>query len=145
MTDQLSKEKDSFTRTLTCRKPEFAIVAPRFYQDKENRVPAPIGGRAGQALYFRIKCIGFQRDKDKIDNEMRIEILDAEGKDTIPKPIVAAFATDDAEKVKQVTSLTFNGDFAPNRAGDFTLRITITDRLAKRTAKFEAPLKVAAP
>jgi hypothetical protein len=143
--DQLSKDKDSFTRTLNCRKPEFAIVAPRFYQDKEQRVPATIGGRAGQALYFRVKCIGFKRDNGKIDNQMAVELLDAEGQSVTPKPVLATFTTDDAEMVKQVTSLNFTGDFALNRPGDFTLRITITDRLAKRTAKFEAPLRILAP
>ena len=55
------------------------------------------------------------------------------------------FSTDDAEKAKAVTSLTFSGDIALNRAGEFTLRITLTDRMSKKTAKLEAPLKVVAP
>ena len=36
------------------------------------------------------------------------------------------------------------GDITLNRSGDFVLRITLTDKLAKKTVKFEAPIKVTA-
>jgi hypothetical protein len=32
-----------------------------------------------------------------------------------------------------------------NRPGDFVLKISLTDRLAKKTTTFEAPLKVMKP
>ena len=35
-------------------------------------------------------------------------------------------------------------DFQPS-AGDFTLRITVTDKMTKKKVAFEAPLKVTAP
>jgi len=143
--DSIGKEKESFERTLTCRAPEFAIVAPRFFHDKDHKAAAPVGGRAGQILFFQLKSIGFDRSQGKIDNQMKVEVLDEQGKNVLPKPILVEFSTDDAEKAKAVTSLTFSGDIALNRAGEFTLRITLTDRMSKKTAKLEAPLKVVAP
>jgi len=144
--DRLSEQKTSFTRKLTCRRPQFAIVAPRFFHDQNNLVPAPVGGRVGQRLFFKLKCIGFERRGGRIDNEMQVEILDAAGKRTMSKPVVVKFVKDDAAEVKKIgASYAMRGDLVLNRLGDFTLRITLTDRLSKRTAKFEAPLNVTAP
>jgi hypothetical protein len=144
--DNLSEQKTSFTRKLTCRKPQFAIVAPRFFHDQNNLVPAPVGGRVGQRLFFKVRCIGYERGGGRIDNEMKVEILDAAGKSTMPKPLVVKFVKDDAAEVKKLgASYLFRGDLTLNRAGEFKLRITLTDRLSKQTAKYETPLNVTAP
>jgi hypothetical protein len=143
--DQIAKEKDSFTRKIVCVKPKFAMVALRFYRDAGYSVPTPVGGLVGQGLFFRFKAIGLNREQDKIECEMQVDILDASGKSTMPQPIVAKFLLDEAEKVKQVSSLNFNGSLVLNRPGDFTLKITISDKRAKQSATFEAPMKVTAP
>lgn len=51
---------------------------------------------------------------------------------------------------KEITSmlrigLDFNAKLTLNRAGNFTLRLTPADRIAKKTAKLEMPLRVTAP
>jgi len=143
--DKQGEGKDTFTRQLKCVPAEFAIVAPRFFHDAENKAPSPIGGLVGESLHFRLKSIGFERGGGKIDNEMLVDVLDAGGKSVLTKPIHAELVTDDADMVKKASSLTFRGNLALNRSGTFTLRITLTDRLSKRSAKFEAPLKVMAP
>jgi hypothetical protein len=143
--DKLGEGKDTFMRKLKCVPAEFAIVAPRFFHDPDNKAPGPVGGLVGETLYFRLKSIGFERGGGKIDNEMQVDVLDAAGKSVLTKPIQAELKTDEADKVKKVSSLTFHGNLALNRAGTFTLRITLTDRLTKRSAKFEAPLKVIEP
>jgi hypothetical protein len=143
--DNLSEQTASFTRKLTCRPIEYAIVMPRLYYDAAGKAPAPAGGLVGQTLFFQSKLIGFDTSQGKIDNEMKLEVLDAKGKPAMPKPITVNVTSDDAEKVKRATSLALNSNLALNRAGDFTLRVTVTDKIAKRTTKFEVPLKVTAP
>jgi hypothetical protein len=144
--DTLSKETASFTRKLTVRPMEFGIVAPRLSYDAEGKVPASPGGLVGQVLHYRFKLIGFDTAKNsKIDAEMKVDVLDAKGKPTMPKPIVACVKQDDPDIIKKITSLNFNGNLALNRSGSFTLRLTVTDKVGNRTTKFEVPLKVTAP
>jgi hypothetical protein len=143
--DKQGNAKAAFERKLKCVPAQFAIVAPRFFHDADNKAPSAIGGMVGESLHFRLKSIGFERTGGKIDNEMLVDVLDGAGKSVLTKPIKAELITDDAETVKKTSSLIFRGDLALNRAGTFTLRITVTDRLAKRSAKFEAPLKVIEP
>lgn len=143
--DALSGEAASFQRQLTAKPHGFKIVAPQFFFDADGKVAAPAGGVVGQTLHFRLRAIGFSRDQDKIHTAMNVQVFDAEGRETMPKPITAELRTEDAAVVPKVTSLNFNGNLALNRAGQFTLRITLTDRLGKQTATFEAPLRVTAP
>ena len=117
--DNHSKQTASFSRKLTCRPAEFAIVAPRLSYDAEGRVPAPPGGLVGQALHFYFKLIGFDKTQGKIDSEMNMEVLDAKGKPTMPNPIKASVTTEDANTIKNTTSLTFRGNLSLNRAGEF--------------------------
>jgi hypothetical protein len=48
-------------------------------------------------------------------------------------------------QVRELPALDFGGSVTLTGAGEFTLRITVTDRHSQKTATFEAPLKVAAP
>ncbi len=143
--DKQSSEKASFRRTLDIKPAEFAAVAVRFSYDAEGEVAAPVGGLVGQTLHFRLKAIGFARTAGRIDLEMLVRVLDAEGRPTMPVPVRAILETDDADVVKRVTDVNLNGNLTLNRAGDFTLSITVTDRVGKRTTEFEAPLHVASP
>lgn len=143
--DKLSLEKTSFQRKITCKPPEFALIAPEFFYDQDGRVAAPCGGVLGHFLHFRFKVIGMDRGRDKLDVAMEGQVLDAQGKEMMPKPITAEVKNDDAEVVRKVGTLTFRGHLMLNRVGDFTLRLIITDRQTNKTTKFEAPLRVTAP
>lgn len=143
--DNLAGEEASFQRKLTAKPAGFRIVAPQFFYDSEGKVPAPVGGLVGQNLHFRLQGIGFERDQGKIDTAMIVQVLDAEGKEMLPKPILAELRSEDAAIVKKVASLTFNGKLALNRPGLFTLRIMLNDRLGKKNTQFEIPLEVRVP
>jgi hypothetical protein len=144
--DNLADQTVSFSRKLTCRPTELAIVAPRLFYDADGKAPAPSGGLVGQELHLRLNAIGFGTARNsRIDTEMKVEVLDAEGKPTMPKPFGAAVKLDDTEKIKQTKSLVFRASFGLNRPGAFTLRITIADKVGKRSTQFEVPLKVTAP
>ena len=143
--DNLLSQEASFRRELNLKPVEFAIVSPRFFYDPEAKVPAPVGGLTSQTLYFNLLGVGFDRSQAKIDTEMQVQLFDQEGRGMMPRPIQAPVRSNDPDIVKQAPHLTFRGQMALNRAGDFTLRITITDRVGKQTATFEAPLHVTAP
>lgn len=142
--DRVSKATTSFERRFTCKAPEFAIAGVRFFHDAEGQAPAAFGGVRGQTLHFRNHAIGFDRSKGEIDLVMSFRLLDENGNDVGP-PIVANLRSDDEATVKGATHVDFAGQLALNRVGNFTLQIVLTDRVANKTTRFEAPFRVTAP
>lgn len=145
VTDNQARASDSFERKFTCKDSEFALVAMRFSQDPDGRVPAPVGGVVSQTLYMRARGVGFDKSKGEIDVEMTIEIFDAKGKPTMPKPIRSVVHNEDPKVVPTVGFITLRGELALNRPGEFKLKVSLTDKVAKKTVSFEAPLKVTSP
>jgi hypothetical protein len=145
VTDNQSNEKAAFERKLNCKPVEFAVVAPEFFLDPEFKVPAALPTRLGQMLIFRTKVIGIDRSQEKIDVVMTLQAVDAKGNATMPKPMTFEVKNDDPATVRKVASLTFRAPIGPNRVGDFTLRIGVTDRIANKTTRLELPLRVIAP
>jgi hypothetical protein len=143
--DLLSKEVASFRQKFTVKAPEFALLRVRFSYDKAGAAAAPVGGTVGQTLFVRMNAVEFDRSKGEIDVEMRIEILDAAGKPTTPKPIRATVHNEKPAEVKEIDTLNLSGVLTLNRPGEFLLRITVTDTITKKKVTFDAPLKVTAP
>jgi hypothetical protein len=144
VTDNLASESVQFSRKFRVKPAEFAIVAPRFFYG-DTTTPAPAGGQVGQLLRVRLKVIGFDKSAGKIDAEMNLQIIDADGKELLETPKRAALASGDPAEVKNATHLNFTELIGLNRAGNFTLRLTVTDKLGNQTATLELPLKVSQP
>ncbi len=145
VTDNLAKTSDSFEKKLTCKEKKFALVAMRFSQDPQGKVPAAVGGVASQTLYFKARGVGFDKSTGELDLEMTIEVFDSKGKPVMPKPIRSVVHNEDANVVKTVTVITLRGELTLNRPGEFVLKVGLTDKIAKKTVTFEAPLKVTNP
>jgi hypothetical protein len=143
--DNLSGDETGFEKKLHLKATEFAIVSPQFFHDGAYTVPAPAGGVVGEQLHFRLWTIGFDRSQGKIDNEMTVQVLDKANKELLPKPLRLAAEQEDPKIVRDLPALDFGGSLVLTRAGEFTLRVTVTDRNSKKTATFESPLKVTAP
>jgi hypothetical protein len=143
--DLRAKESASFKRTFTCKPVEFAAVRVRFAQDPDGKLPAPVGGQVGQALFVRTVAVGFDRSRGEIDVQFDLQVFDKQGKPVTPKPIRATVHNEDPAVVKQATVLNFKGEMILNRPGEFVLRLTLTDTPTKKTTTFETPLRVAAP
>lgn len=143
--DKLSGEEASFEKKLNLKATEFAIVSPEFFHDAGCTLSAPAGGVVGDQLHFRVWVIGFDRSQGKIDNEMTVQVLDKDKKELMPRPLRMVAEQDDPKIVKELPALDLSGRVMLNKAGEFTLRVTVTDRNSKKTATFEAPLKVTAP
>lgn len=143
--DLISKESVSFRRKFKVKPVEFALIRVRFHHDLDERVPARAGGIVGQNLAIKLSAIGFDRSKDLIDVEMEIQVLDAQGKGLLPKPIKATVHNEKPREVKEIERLNFSGLLTLNRPGDFMLRVTVTDTMSGKKLVFESPLKVSAP
>jgi hypothetical protein len=143
--DNVASEETGFEKKLHLKATEYAVVSPQFFHDAAYTVPAPAGGVVGQQLHFRLLVIGFDRSQGKIDNEMSVQVLDKDKKELLPKPLRLVAEKDDEKVVKELPALDFGGFVVLTKAGEFTLRITVTDRNSKKTATWEAPLKVTAP
>jgi len=145
LTDLLASQKVAFQREVKVRSAEFAVVFPRFSYDLEGRVLAPAGGLVNQTLHFRIGAVGFDRSQEKVDLVSHVQLLDTQGKELLPKALETIVKVDDPKVVKTTSMANFSGSLGLHRPGEFTLRITVTDRLAQKTATFEMPLRVKLP
>jgi hypothetical protein len=143
--DNLAGEETGFERKLNLKATQFAIVSPQFFADAARTAPAPAGGLVGQFLHFRLWVIGFDRSQGQIDSEMTVQVLDKARKEMLPKPLRVVAQNNDAKVVKEVPFLDFSGSLALSRVGEYTVRISVTDRNSKKTATFETPLHVTAP
>ena len=134
---------------------KFELLAPRFGiihvatgYDKPptSPPPAPPVAVPGQGVLTFFTVVGFQTNpgakaKDPLQANVVVEmsVLDDAGKPTLVKPFGGEIK-EVAEDFKTV--LPFNFPLMLNRSGKFTLVITATDKLAKKTAKQELTLTV---
>ena len=144
VTDNLAGESVQFSRKFRIKPVELAIVTPRFFFG-DTQLPAPAGGFIGQLLRVRLRAIGFDKSSGKIDAELAVQVLDAAGKELLPEPKRAALTSSDPDEVKNATHLNFTEVVGLNRAGSFTLRLTVTDKVAKQATTLELPLVVREP
>ncbi|MBL8794710.1 MAG: hypothetical protein JNM56_12455 [Planctomycetia bacterium] len=144
-TDYPGTSKAAFEREIKIKSTEFALVFPRFSYDAEGRILAPPGGLVHQSLYFRIGVIGFDRTGDRVELVSHVQLLDAQGKELLPKALETVIKENDPKTVKATDVANFSGSLGLHRPGDFTLRITVTDRRSEKTTRFEMPLRVAFP
>lgn len=145
ITDDLAGASDSFEQKFKCKETDFSMVAIRFWQDADGRVPATVGGTVSQTLYFTARGVGFDKSTGEIDLQFTIEVLDAKGKPVMPKPISTPVRHEDADVVKAATVINLRGEITLNRPGDFILKISLIDKIGKKTTTFEAPMKVTTP
>ena len=143
VSDLLSKESASFRRKVVCKPETFALLHVRFFHDRAERAPVRVGGTVGQLLVVRMLVVGFDRSKNEIDLEMEIQVLDEKGKPLMPKPLQVEYHNEKPGEVKQKKEHELAGSLGLNRAGEFTLRVIVTDRMTKKKVEFEAPLRVA--
>ncbi len=143
--DKVSSDETGFERKLHLKATEFAIVSQQFFHDAASTVPAPAGGVVGQQLHFRLLVVGFDRSAGKLDEELVVRVFDKDKKELTPKPLRMAAQKDDEKLAKELPAIDFSGWVVLTKAGEFTLQISVTDNNSKRTATWEAPLKVTAP
>jgi hypothetical protein len=105
---------------------------------------APAGGIVGQQLHCFLWIIGFDRS-GKVATDITWEVFDKDKKPLQSKPVLFSVEDDDEKRYKESPTIPFSVWAGLTKPGEFTLRITATDRNSKKTATLEAPLKVTAP
>jgi hypothetical protein len=143
--DRTSGESTSFERKLTLKPTEFRIVVLRFSHDPEGKVPAGTTLLAGDTLHYQFKAIGFDRSLKRVALLMKVQVLDADGKDVGAKPLVVKSEVTDPAKAADARFVPLAGQAVMNRPGEFRLKITVEDMLGDKTTTFETPLKVLQP
>jgi hypothetical protein len=143
--DRVASESASFERKLTCKPTAYQILIPRLSFDTEGKEPAGTTLLVGQTLHYHFKVVGFDKSQKKVGLLMRATILDADGKDTGAKPLEVRGDITEPAKAADSRQATFSGTAHLHRPGEFKLKITVEDTVAKKTATFEAPLKVLVP
>lgn len=140
--DNLADRETSFERQVTIHPVEWAISAVAFFRDAEGHLPGCLDAHLGEQLYYKMKIIGY--DKQRIDCEMQMELLDDKGHDVLSKPFTQVFINNNGELIKSVPYLRAEGALPTfTRPGKYTLKITVVDHVNEKTAVYQAPVKIA--
>jgi hypothetical protein len=143
--DKLGMETASFERKFTIKATTFQIIVPRFYHDADSKIPAPVGGLVGETLHFKLRAIGFDKSKKKVQMALTVHVIGEDGKEVVEKPRVIRAEQNNPEEAAKSTQVNFSGLLHLNRAGNFTLRLTVQDVISDKSTSWETPLKVGAP
>jgi hypothetical protein len=139
VTDHVTKKKAEYTKKFKVLKKAFGFT----------RIQAPVANLVGPGFGMNFTVVGFQRDSKKYPRvTVSLLILDEDGKSTLIRPITMNIPKDLPEDVKAEDirpELGFPVQFPLNRAGKFTIRVTATDELAKKTVKMDYKIWVLDP
>lgn len=143
VTDRASGATQELTHKFTVVQPKLAIVRLRTSSDRDGVSPVPALGE-GQDVWFNFGVVGFGRDATTKQPSVQFEfnVLDDAGKPTMAKPYVTTFNKDVPEKNLAIPE---HFPLSLTRAGKFTIEMTVTDQLTKKTDKLTIPLTVIAP
>lgn len=139
VTDQIAKKTKTLASKFEVLPKGFGLVGVTTMYDE--RIPAPSIVVIGQPLILSFGIVGFERDaKTKEPNiQVKLNVLDEAGKPTMEKPATDVFGKDITEKTSIIPAVF---DLALTRAGKFTIELTATDTLSKKTSTVSLPLTI---
>lgn len=140
VTDKATGKSASFTREYDVKPKEFGIVGLRTTFDAVGEMHAPLVGLTGQRVWVLFGIVEFQRDKStKQPNlEVTMEIFDNESK-LVARPTLLTVNKDVKDEDPGIP-IRFMLPF--NRAGDFRMRLKVTDKLSSKVDTVVLPIKV---
>jgi len=152
VTDQSTKKQATLTRKYEVAEKGFGIVRVNCAYDLGGVngpvFPSPGLGVVGQVLFLHFAVTGFDRDKDKKQPKLKLEMrmLDESGKPTLEKPVTEELPKmDDAAVPEQLTVVPLYFPLALTKTGKYTVEVTATDLLSKKTQTVSYPLVVQEP
>jgi hypothetical protein len=152
VTDVNTKKQAKMTRKYEVAEKAFGIVRVNCAYDLGGLngpvFPSPGLGTVGQVLFLHFGMTGFERDKEKKQPnlELQVRMLDESGKPTLEKPHPQSFPTaDDAAVPEQLSVVPLWFPLALTKTGKYTVELTATDKLSKKTATVTYPLVVVDP
>jgi hypothetical protein len=152
VTDQTTKKQATLTRKYEVAEKGFGIVRVNCAYDLGGVngpvFPSPGLGTVGQVLFLHFAVTGFDRGKEKKQPSLKLEMrmLDESGKPTLEKPVSEDLPkADDAPVPEQLSVVPLYFPLALTRTGKYTVELTATDKLSKKTATVTYPLVVVEP
>lgn len=142
VTDKNGGGSAQFSRKLTCRKAGFRLINPRFFADAARSVPGPASGLVGQTNYLRVQATEPMWASGRSAVSLRIEVVDLESKPVAIRPIVARRESDRGGPFR---GLAVEAAVPLVRPGEFQLRLTLIDELAKQEDVLMLPFTVSNP
>jgi hypothetical protein len=125
----------------------FGIVQLYTSSDSEGKIPAPLVGVAGQAMFVHFALVDFERDKNpkSIQPNLTIEMIvyDKDRQPTLAKPTVKQIPDEADGKVdEKVVGVPMRFLVPLNREGGFLIELKATDNISKKSTKVYLPLRV---
>jgi len=142
--DGVSKKAQTISQDFQVLGKDFGIGDLVLTYDPQGVLSAPAWAVTGQTLLLNFSVFGFKADAMMKPNlSLSMRALDESGKPTTPQPIAGGYT----EAVQaNTTKLPFSFLLALNRAGNFTIELTATDKSANnKTTTVKFPLRVEAP
>jgi hypothetical protein len=141
VTDPVTKTANSLMVKFEVAKRDFGVVAVHTTYDERGEYVAPTSGVVGQTLFIQFSVPSFQRDpKTKQPNvEFVFTILDERGQPTLKEP---RKHIQDMGVDEKAGAFAMRFPVFLSRPGKFTVRITATDRVSKKTATYDLPITV---
>jgi hypothetical protein len=139
--DSVTRASASFEHKFEVLKPDLGLIQVYASQDADGRTPAHTTGFVGGSVWVMFAATGFKRSEAKKNQpDLRFEMttVDDKGVPTMAQPIVAD--VDKLDDMLPTCPMRFNLPFT--RAGKFAARLTVTDKVANKTATFDLPITV---
>lgn len=141
--DLLAKVDVTSENKIVVVKPRFGMARLRFSHDPEGKSNATTSGVVGEQIFFRLAALNFKREGG-VHVIMETQVYDAANEvPVMPNPLTATVKVDKPEELEMVKkAVVFNGFVSLSRAGDFTLRIRVSDERGMNEERVDLPLKV---
>jgi len=139
VTDRATKKTATLTRKFEVLPADFGLVQVQI--NTAPNVAAPAVGVVGQTLAVSFMVVGFERDKNKKQPNLSLEMIvwDENKKPTLKKASSGEVNADVPEKM-----LSIPADFllTLNRSGSYTVELKAKDVFGKKTATLSFPIKI---
>jgi hypothetical protein len=136
--DRVAATNVTTTQTFEVVPPALGLTRVDPSHDPGGQLPAPLVGVPGETVFLNGLVVGFDRDSKKNPNvTVTMKLLEG-GKAVPAKP--TSFDIDKLNEGMKEVPIQFRLDFT--RAGEFTVEVTVEDKVSKKKAVVTLPLTI---
>jgi hypothetical protein len=145
------EKKAELTREFDVAEKDFGVVRVNCAYDMGGLngpvLPSPGLGCVGQVLFLHFGLTGFERDAKTKQPALKLELkmLDAEGKPTLAQPATEGLPKADDPVPEQLSVVPLFFPLMLTKSGKYTVELTATDLVSKKTKTVTYPLSVIEP
>jgi hypothetical protein len=140
--EKANKATTTLERKFEVLAPDFGIVAVYASLDERGQTAAPTTGVVGQAVFINYTAVGFKREEKTKQPNLHFEMipLDENAKPLMAKPLFH----DGTDLDEKLPNYTVRFLLPMTRPGKFTIRLSCTDVVTKKTVSVDLPVLVLA-